>query len=229
MDWSEIQTKLVVAVVPAAASFLLPPVRAFVRRCWDAFLFLFRGPGMIFRELQEMNVKMDAVKMKADAVEVKQTATDLKVDAIKHQVEVNGGGSLKDSMLRLESYRRIDFWKMQRPALELNGQGHVLLASEAACRLFHVSDPKELYRISWKRFLDGNEVMEFMKSFRETAAEGSLFRFAIGITDSNGAPRGKWEFKARPVDITGAGLYSGFFTAVDEVAKELAGRCGWLG
>ncbi len=176
MDFEAIKKELAVAGLTAAASLVFPRVRAIALRVWRGLLFPIRMPAMIFAELRAINAKLDDAKEKVDAVAIKAIATEKKVDAIKHQVEVNGGGSLKDSLNRLESYRKNDFWRMPRPALEMNALGHVTAANNAACRLFHVSDPRELLRRSYLRFLDDATKSGFIKAFRETAATGSLYR-----------------------------------------------------
>lgn len=163
------------------------------------------------------------------------------VASIQYQVQTNDGGSLKDSILRmeagqkgltaglakLESYRQHDFWTRPRAGMEIYSTGIVIQVSEATCKLFGVSDPEELSSLSWMRFLDSHHVDAFIRSFRETAETGSIFRFAINLRDNNGNDRGVWEFKATPIDDSKPQLYSGLFAPFDDLAKEIAGRNGW--
>ncbi len=158
---------------------------------------------------------------------------------VQHQVKTNNGSSLKDAVVRvetqlrnvvdsfsvLEQYRQNAFWREPRPCLELDRNGQVILISEAACRLFAIVHPESALRQSWLQFLDGHHVEELKRSYRETAATGSLFRFVIRVYDENRNDRGEWELKATPI---GPELYSGFFTPIDTVAKEIAGRNNWL-
>jgi PAS domain-containing protein len=158
------------------------------------------------------------------------------VMAVKAEVMYNGGGSMKDivaglrsAQQRQENYRRQDFWSQGRPALELDGDGHVNLSSEAMLRLFHVSSPEDLHRRSWLRFLDSEEVDEFLSAFISTARADSMFRFEIGIRGSQGEDRGRWVFRAVPIkpDIGGTKLYSGHWAPIDEQARQIAARNGW--
>lgn len=163
------------------------------------------------------------------------------VSEIEYQVKTNDGGSLKDVVVRveqgqknlarglaqLESYRMHDFWTRAAAGIEIRSDGHVELASEAACKLFGVSDPDELLNLSWLQFLDPHRVNTFIRAFRETAGSGSIFRFAIRISDKSHLERGEWEFKATPVGTSEPRLYSGLFVPYDATAKEFAGRNGW--
>lgn len=154
----------------------------------------------------------------------------LRLKNIEREVQYNGGGSMKDYQLRQESYRRHDFWTQARPAMELDGEGHVNLVSEAACRLFHVSTPEDLYRRSWLRFLDSGEVDEFLDTYKDTASNDSLFRWAIQVVNNEGVSQGKWEFRAGRIapDVGGRKLYSGHWAPVDEEARVVADRSRWV-
>lgn len=176
-------------------------------------MFLIRGPFVIRQMLNEMNVA---------------------VNQIRYQVQTNDGGSLKDAVMRteqsvgqLKSFRKHDFWTAPKPGFELDGDGKVFAATEASCRLFRVADTDELTVHSWLRFLDGSRVNDFMRSFRETSASGSLFQFSIRLRSGPGENRGEWEFRATLIDHSGSKLYSGYFTPVDETAKAIAQRAGW--
>ncbi len=211
--FDHLKLEFVAAIVGLIVPLLLGCVRRLAWRVLKGVVFMFTAPWKI--------------------------AADLKV--VKHQVLTNGGGSLKDAVLRveegqkmlaagqtrLESYRQHDFWRQPRPGLEMDDHGQVNLASEAACRLFRVSDPDELQKHSWLRFLDHHHVGTFMQTFRETAFSSSIFRFVIRIRDEKGEDRGEWEFKATPIDAAEPKLYSGFFAPVDAAAKQIAGRANW--
>lgn len=194
-------------------TFLLPQCRRFVCRVWKGVVFMFTAPWVILQ-------KVDALA--------------LIVHEVRHQVFPNNGSSLPDGLkrleigqARLESYRQHEFWKQPRPGLEMDAEGRVNLASEAACRLFKVSNPDELYSKSWNQYLDRNHVDSFMRAFRETAACSSIFRFCVLIYDESRQCRGEWEFRATPIEGADPVLYSGFFTPVDDAAKEIAARAGW--
>jgi PAS domain-containing protein len=197
-----------------SAVFLIRPLRrmllAFTRGLW-AFLC---GPSILMRQGQT-------------------------IQEIANQLKTNGGSSLKDavnrieahlkvqavSVARLEKHHQSNFWSQPRPSIELDEHGQVNLVSEAACRLFQVSSQDELTRHSWLQFLDSREVAEFRVAFQDTAGTESMFRYTISIHDQQGGNRGVWEFKAAPL---GAHLYSGYFSPVDSVAREISGRNSWL-
>lgn len=227
---------VLIGLLIAAAPFLVPAFRRLLGRGWKSLAGLFLGNSQVLAAVAALNDKIDAVDGKVQAV-------DGKVKSVQDQVQTNGGSSLKDSVLRtenalkqviaaqvrFENYRQDDFWTRNRPGLELDGSGLAILASEAACHLFKVSDPDELLNHSWLRFLDAHHVDTFTRSFRDTSATSSIFSFTIRIKDKDRNDRGEWEFKATPIDVERAKRYSGFFSPVDAVAKEIAGRAGWSG
>lgn len=142
---------------------------------------------------------------------------------VKAEVTVNGGGSIKDSHARLElalnrqeSFRRHDFWTKNRPSMEMNENGHVMLVSQALCELLGISAPEELYRRSWARFLHSDDVEDFLKSFIETASNNSAFRYEVRLHDSHRRDIGSWEFRAQPIEpsVGGVKLYSGYWVEV---------------
>lgn len=205
-------------VVSLGAIFAVPPLRRLVLAAWGAIKGYATGPLL----LKEM------------VAEVRSIRED--VSTVKREVQVNGGGSMKDSLARLElgqarseNFRQHDFWTQGRPAMELDGHGQVNLVSEAMVRLFHVSTPEDLYRRSWLRFLDGEDVTDFIESFVRTAKSDSRFRFAIRIRGNANEDRGEWEFRAQPIkpDIGGEKLYSGHWVPIDETAKAVADRNRW--
>lgn len=213
---------VLISILIAAAPLLFPQVRALLMQGWKWLASFFPGNKLVLDEIAKLAKS---------------------VQEVKYQVQTNDGGSLKDSVLRtekklaqvignqtrFESYRQHDFWTRSRPGMEMDANGKVSLASEAACRLFRVSDPEELFSHSWLRFLDSHHVGTFMQTFRDTAASSSIFRFGIIIRAHDGESRGEWEFKATPIDHEEPKRYSGFFAPVDAVAKEIAGRAGWGG
>lgn len=213
---------VLIGILIAAAPFLFPAVRRLLARGWRWLIRFFPGNKQVIVEIEKLAKT---------------------VQEVKYQVQTNDGGSLKDSVLRtesalkqvisnqvrFESYRLHDFWTRSRAGLEMDATGKVTLASQAACRLFKVSDPDELANHSWLRFLDPHHVGTFMQTFRETADSNSIFRFTILIRAAEGEDRGEWEFNATPIDFEEPKRYSGYFTPVDSVAKEIAGRAGWGG
>lgn len=196
----------------------------------------------VWRQLGRVSrwLRRDTIEFRESMVS-KMAEISATVAAVNHQVQVNGGGSIKDGVkriedrqiemgkvqIRAESYRQHEFWTRPRAGLEMDATGRVQLASEAACRLFHVSDPDDLTNHSWLRFLDSHHVDSFIRTFRETAESGSIFRFSINIRSDNGEDRGEWEFKATPIDRAEPKLYSGYFAPISTTAKEIAGRAGW--
>jgi len=211
---------VLISILIAAAPLLFPQVRRLVVRGWRWLTALFPGNKLVLDEIAKLAKS---------------------VQEVKYQVQTNDGGSLKDSVLRterklvevinnqtrFESYRQHDFWTRLRPGMEMDINGKVFLASEAACRLFKVSDPDELINHSWLRFLDSHHVGAFMQTFRDTAASASIFRFGIDIRAQDGESRGEWEFKATPIDHAEPRRYSGYFSPVDDLAKQIATRSGW--
>jgi PAS domain-containing protein len=214
------KSPVTVGAIVALTPLLLPRVRALVAASGQKLLKPFRNQDTLMVEVGLVR------KM---------------VESIQYQVQTNNGGSLKDVVIRtelgqqklaqglakLESYRMHDFWTRTRAGMEIDAAGHVILASEATCKLFGVSDPDELMHLSWVRFLDPHHVDVFLRTFRETAASGSIFRFAIRIRDNSNVDRGEWEFRATPIGNSEPRLYSGLFAPFDPISKELAGRNGW--
>lgn len=199
----------VFAGISGSLTLLFPKVRKFLWAFGKALWFMAKAPFFISDQLEHIG---DRLKR------------------IEEENEYNGGSRVKDMLSLLVNARRHDLRTAPRPILELDGNGLVTFANEAACRLFRVYNPDDLARRSWLRWLDSEEVGDFIQSFREAAGTSSLFRFSIRIV-ANGIDRGLWEFRAFPID-SGKGtarVYSSEFVAKDETAKAITLRNGWAG
>lgn len=223
-----IASKLAVVAGVLTSLGILWASRAVLVRAWRGVVFVWKAPGKLLAGSELLAARFDVLA--ADVSEVKM------------QVQTNGGASLKDSILRTEiavrvlqagqdrheAYREYDFWARQEAAVEMDSTGQVHLVSEAACRLFRVSDPGKLERLSWLQYLDRQQVGEFIHSLRESGASTSAFRFTIRIRADDGEDRGVWEFRASPIGVDPVN-YSGYFRPAGPLSRGIAERAGWEG
>jgi PAS domain-containing protein len=149
--------------------------------------------------------------------------------AIEKELNFNGGRSSKDMLFLLAKYREHDFWRIGRPAIEMDETAQVNLVSEAACRLFCVNNPQDLYRRSWLRFIASDQVDEFLRAYEQTANYASHFVYRLHIHCQEGHDRGEWELRASPIspEDSSRKLYSGYLSPVCEKAKSVAREVHW--
>lgn len=164
--------------------------------------------------------------------------------AVEYETKPNSGGSMKDVVgktavavekigqhfetfvTRSEARYRNDFQSQRGPAFELDASGRATLVSFALGRLCRVDDASlELTGRAWLQFLDADEREEFIRTFRESASDGSMFRTQIRWFSRTNEDRGMWAVRAVPLDVSR--LYSASMIPVDDIAKGVAARNGW--
>ena len=199
------------ATIAAALALLIPRVRSAVLSFFRGIVLFGRAPWII-AEIQR------------------------DIAFVKSQVVNNGGSTMRDavtrvewSVNRLQSFRRHDFWVKARPAMEMDGDGRVMLVSEAACHLFGVSNPDDLCRRSWLQYIDRESVGEFLDGLLDAARNESAFRMEVGLVASDRVDLGQWEFRALPIvgDAPGTKSFTGLWVPVDERAMEIHAKYGW--
>lgn len=210
-----------IGLIVAALGLIFPAVRKQIAASWNYAVLLVRAPGVILQ-------RMDARDAKDKGIDEWRTSVKAELEVIRHELEFNGGESTKDFLKRMEAHRRHDLWTKGAPVLETDEHGNVVLVSQAACRLFQVSSEGDLKRLNWLRYLDGEQVSEFITSFREMAAAGSGFNYRIQVYSEGREDRGEWEVRAVLIGPRGShAVYSAQFYPMDAAAKEIAGRCQW--
>jgi hypothetical protein len=200
-----------ITTIVGGLCLLIPKVRYFFGMLLRGFWIMLRAPWLLIEI--EKDVKF-----------------------LKSQVVRNGGGSLKDSNLRLEyaaerqeSFRRHDFWTKGRPSMEMDSHAHVSLVSEAACHLFGVANPEALFRLSWAQYIDQQDVAEFLDALIQAIQGESGFRRAINLYSRDRVDLGEWEFRAGPIKgaIPGEKSFSGHWVPVDDRSLEIASEYQW--
>jgi PAS domain-containing protein len=168
--------------------------------------------------------------------------------AVEYEVKPNSGGSMKDVQSRIadsvekmssrlegyversEARYRHDFQTQRGPAFEIDTRGRATLVSFALGRLCRVDDAAlELNRLAYLQFIEASERDEFLRTFRESAADGSMFRTQIRWYSRTHENRGLWDVRATPIDPKDSAerLYSAVLVPVDDEAKAIAERNGW--
>lgn len=173
--------------------------------------------------------KLDTLLELGERMEERGSRMEDRLKKIDKELQYNGGRSTKDMLFLLAKYREHDFWRIGRPAIEMDEKAQVNLVSEAACRLFSVNNPQELYRRSWLRFIAPGQVDEFLHAYTETSNYASHFVYRLHVHCQEGNDRGQWELRASPItpEDSSRKLYSGYLSPVCEKAKAVAKEVHW--
>ena len=218
----------IVAGIITSLLVIVPAVREWLWKAGKCVVFIFRAPFIIQGLVQQVLRRADEADVWREKVNTSLKGLKESVAKVNSELSFNGSSSTKDFLKRMEEHRRHDLWTRGIPVLELDAAGNVTLVSQAACKLFGVSSEGDLKRLNWLRFLDGGEVGEFIKAFRDMAATGSGFNFRIGVLAEDGESRGEWDFRAVLIGPRDASaVYSALFLPADDQAKSFAGRHRW--
>lgn len=211
------------------AIWAFKPAKLLVLKAMRVVSFLFRGPFVIYDKIQSLEKSI--VKL------------DTTVQGILYQVKPNGSGSMNDAVARteksvksisvelaeLKQRNKHNFWARPCPVMEMDRHGRATHVSAALCRLFKVDRERECQGVSYRQFLDSEEVERFNESFREIATESGHFRFQTKIFDSSREDRGTWEIKAIPLQIEDRVIYTAMLYPIDTRAKQIWEDHHWSG
>jgi len=212
----------IVAGIIGSLLVIIPAVRQAVVRLFKACIFLVRAPFIILE-------KVEGLEKRGSEADIWRAAVDRKLEVIEHEVRDNDGGSIKDHTKRQEARHRADFWGKGRPAMELHLSGHLILVSEALCRLLSVRDPHQLLGGNWQRYVEAEHIEKMLDLITDIDPQTTLFRFQTRLDDDHRQPVGIWEFNGSVIDppIAGKRLLSGHWSPVDAKAKEISARYNW--
>jgi hypothetical protein len=158
---------------------------------------------------------------------LREVAVDVKL--IKQEVQFSNDTSTKQEVALLKKRSYLEFWRQNKPAIEMDGDAQVQHVSENLCFLMGVRNPADLHLRNWLRCVEAGRVDEFLSAFAQTVKFKSDFDFAFHIQTKDGHAQGEW--KLMMADVTPPGysktLYSGFFKPMDDRAKEIAAEMHW--
>jgi hypothetical protein len=158
---------------------------------------------------------------------LREVASDVK--QIKQEVQFSNDTSTKQEVALLKKRSYLEFWRQNKPAIEMDGDAQVQHVSENLCFLMGVRTPADLYLRNWLRCVEAGRVDDFLSAFTMTVKFKSDFDFIFRIQTKDGHNQGEW--KLMMSDVTPPGysktIYSGFFKPVDERAKEIAAEMHW--
>ena len=158
---------------------------------------------------------------------LQEVASDVK--QIKQEVQFSNDTSTKQEVALLKKRSHLDFWRQNKPSIEMDGDAQVQHVSETLCRLMGVYTPGDLYLRNWLRCVEAGRVDDFLSAFTQTVKFRSDFDFVFKVQTKDGTDQGSW--KLMMSDVTPLGyskpLYSGFFKPVDDRAKEIAVDLHW--
>lgn len=214
----------ILAGIVTSLLVLLPQVRAVIAKGWSFIGRIFGGSKMDLILAATVHTRETMESIQAVGMQNGE-----RLAKIEKELQFNGGRSAKDMLYLLARFREHDFWRIGRPAIEMDGLAQICLVSEAACRLFCVNNPQELYRRSWLRFIDSTQVEDFLSAFKETVGFSSEFVFTVRVHCNSGRDRGLWQIRASPItpEDSERKLYSGCLSPACDVAKEVAKEIHW--
>lgn len=158
---------------------------------------------------------------------LREVAVDVKL--IKQEVQFSNDTSTKQEVALLKKRSYLEFWRQNKPAIEMDGDAQVEHVSESLCFLMGVRTPADLYLRNWLRCVEAGRVDDFLAAFTQTVKFKSDFDFIFHIQTKDGHAQGEW--KLMMADVTPPGysktIYSGFFKPMDDRAKEIAAEMHW--
>jgi PAS domain-containing protein len=215
------------AAVFSGLALLIPRVRLLLRKLLG---YLTQAEKRAAEKRAAEEVRQTMLKM-LESIESRLAENGGRLEVIEKEMKFNGGRTIKDMLVLFFNYRRHDYWRIGRPAMELDGKAQVTLVSEAACKLFGVVNPDDLKRRSWLRFVESSSVDPFVAAYQDTVKFRSEFTWLFSIHSPSGQYRGEWEMRASPITAEGAetSIYSAFLSPHPEcsVAREFAKSIDW--
>lgn len=218
---------VLVSIAGTVVPFLFPKFRGFAK-------FIFGKLTQADKRAAERKAaaeSRDAMLKKLVEIQAALALNGGRLELIEKEMRFNGGKTIKDMLVLIFNYRRHDYWRIGRPAMELDGNAQVMLVSGAACKLFGVVNPDELKRRSWLRFVESSIVDSFLAAYQDTVKYRSEFTWTFGVHALSGEYRGQWEMRASPITAEGAetSIYSAFLSPSPEcnVARDFVKAIDW--
>ncbi len=212
-------------LIAPLVSLAFPQVRRALRR---ALRILTRAEARE-KEREETLTARKAIMDKLGSIEASTATTGSRLEIVEKEMKFNDGRTIKDMLFLIFSYRRHDFWRLGRPAMEMDGDGQVTLVSEAMCLLFGVVTPDDLKRRSWLRYVDSDEVDGILRACLETVLRQSEFSYTMELRSHHGESRGQWELRGSPITPESAKtkIYSCFIDPACDRARAFAASMKW--
>lgn len=145
---------------------------------------------------------------------------------VKAELKFNGGGSVKDKVVRMSNFLDNEFWLRPQPVFMCYDDGTNAQVSEAYCHLVGVRSLEELRAMNWRIFVVAEDLPGYDELW-ERALEHkqgvvATARFQTQLQE----PRGRWRIRVVPVSAEGGRpdgrfLFAGYFSPADEVARTI--------
>lgn len=179
--------------------------------------------------LRKLGARKRKFEAKLDQIldEVYQVKSE--VSEIKTEVQFSNDTSTKQEVALLKKRSQIQFWRQNKPSIEMDGDAQVLHVSETLCRLMGVWTPGDLYMRNWLLCVEASRVDDFLSAFSSTVKFKSDFDFVFAVQTKSGDDQGVWKLMISDVTPPGYSkpIYSGFFKPMDDRAKEVAADLHW--
>jgi len=149
------------------------------------------------------------------------------VGLVKKEVMFNGGGSVKDAVIRIEANLANEFWLRPQPAFICDSNGHNIRVTEAYCALVGVKNLFELQSISWRLFVHPDSLEEYDNAWKAALSTGSQVTGRARFQTQEGEERGLWKVRILPFererrdDGEDSWNFTGYFYPLDDLSREI--------
>lgn len=155
-----------------------------------------------------------------------------KIEFIDSELRFNGGGSIKDQVVKITHLMENDFVLKAQPVFMCLEDGTNSQVSHAYCELVGVNSLLELQNLNWRMFIDPDDVDNYDRLLTNALHEKQGVITIVGIRDQMQNNRGRWRVRITPIKPSvrkvGEGyLFIGHFTPVDDVARSIWDDSGW--
>ena len=149
------------------------------------------------------------------------------VGLVKKEVMFNGGGSVKDAVIRIESKLANEFWLRPQPAFICDSKGCNIRVTEAYCALVGVRNLFELQSLSWRLFVHPDSLEEYDEAWKTAFSSGAQFTSRARFQTEDGEDRGLWKVRVLPFEHHAGPEgeenwnFTGYFYPLDDLANEI--------
>lgn len=158
---------------------------------------------------------------------LREVAVDVR--EIKEEIRFSNDTSTKQEVAMLKKRWFIEFWRDERPLIEMDGDAQALHVSESACKLMGVYSPTDLHARNWLRYVDPKQIDDFLNAYKSSVKFKSDCDFEFTIKNKDGTDKGTWMLSL--ADVTPPSysktIYSGSFIPNDKTAKDVATAMHW--
>lgn len=155
-----------------------------------------------------------------------------RIEYIDKELRFNGGGSLKDQVVKITHLMENDFILKAQPVFMCLEDGSNSQVSHAYCKLVGVDSISELQDLNWRMFIHPDDIDEYDRLWTKALHEKQGVVTIIGVRDQLQNERGRWRVRITPIKpvvrkVEEGYLFIGHFTPVDDLAKSIWDENGW--